>query len=87
MFSETETRTLCESRPGMIAITDDIRSRCPARIFQHILENRARRMGFKPAPKEITDADRRAAAARTGALIAEDKAQHDRFVSIFQESF
>jgi hypothetical protein len=82
MFNEIETRMLCAARPG--TWTDIREMNCPPHIFQHVLENRARIMGFKAAPKVITDADRRAAAARTAALIAADteraNTEHERLL-------
>jgi len=74
MFSEIEIRKICESRPDMIALSSAVELRCPPRIYAHILENRARKLGIVHTldPVEMTDADRRAASARTAALVAAD---------------
>ena len=63
MRSAAEVRSILAARTGFPAMRDLRQLGCPDRIFEHLLEDRARRMGFGqeyrtvPAPAPVEDTD------------------------------
>jgi hypothetical protein len=91
-FSPIELRGICEPKSrGDNGIKDLRTLGCPDWLFQKVIERRAKSFGLKPgfgprpASDEITDDQRRAASARTAALVDADKVRaevwnsNDRF--------
>lgn len=89
-FTPAQVRSILAASPRHnLRAAGDLRNLgCPDSIFQHLVESRAKLLGIQPAPpapKVITDQDRKLAAEHTARLIANDT-QPD-LAEIYQESF